>query len=246
MSLTAANLSEVVKKQYFFKLKANIDAFSALVGIQLLAILFSMGGANSFQSYSGQIDIRVGYFSADVVIAFSMIWALVTGITITTRPYRNQDFTFVTNRLSSNLANILFLFSASIIGGVTAMLARSLPLAIRYMFFDVPNYILPMTTLEFLLGTGAAVLYLFCISAIGYFIGSLVQISKLFVVIIPALLIGMLFLNFLVGTEPYLVYVYQFYIMESSIGLFIFKMAITTALFFIASIGILNRMEVRR
>ncbi|WNS75855.1 hypothetical protein RRV45_02140 [Bacillus sp. DTU_2020_1000418_1_SI_GHA_SEK_038] len=53
------------------------------------------------------------------------------------------------------------------------MLARSLPLAVRYIFFDEQFYYLPITTAEFLLGVGATVLYLFCISAIGYLLGRL-------------------------------------------------------------------------
>ena len=246
MSLRAANLTDIVKRQYLFKLKANIDSLSALVGIQLLAMLFSMGGAHSFHSSSDRMVLSVNYLSADVVIAFTMIWALVTGITITTKPHRHFDFTFVTNRLSSSLANIIFLFSASILGGITAMLARSLPLVVRYIFFGEQFYNLPITTAEFLLGVVATILYLFCISAIGYFIGSLVQISKLFVLFIPVLIIGLMFFDGVMNREPFLVNVFQFYLMESSIGLFIIKMVVTSALFFIGSIGIQNRMEVRR
>lgn len=246
MSLRVVNLSEVVKKQYLFKLKTNIDSISALIGIQLLAILFSMGGANSFGTSSDRLFIKVSYFSADVIIAFSMIWAFVTAITITTKPYRNQDFTFVTNRLSSSLANIIFLFTASGVGGITAMLARNIPLTLRYLFYGEPFYSLPITMIDILLGIGVTILYLFGVSAIGYFIGSLVQMSKLFIVVIPVLFIGTIFLNAVMNSEPFLFHVYQFYLMESSIGLFILKIAVTAFLFFIASIGILNRMEVRR
>lgn len=247
MSLTIANLTDIVKKQYVFKLKANIDAFSSLVGIQLLAMLFSMGGAGSFHSSSDtKLEISVSYFSADVIIGFSMIWAFATAITITTKPYRNHDFTFVTNRLSSSLSNIIFLFTASIIGGTTAMLARNLPLALRYLFFEQQTYSFPIIAQDFLLGIAMAILYLFGVSAIGYFVGTLVQISKLFVVFIPALIIGLLFFDGAMSREPFIANIFQFYFLESSIGLFILKIAITTALFFIASIRILNRMEVRR
>ena len=44
MSLSTTNVSQTVKKQFFFKLKANIDSLSSLIWIQLLAILFSFGG----------------------------------------------------------------------------------------------------------------------------------------------------------------------------------------------------------
>lgn len=247
MSLTIANLTEIVKKQYFFKLRANIDAFSSLLGIQLLAILISIGGENSFYSSSNTVfSLRVSYFSANAVIGFSMIWAFVTAITITTKPYRNHDFTFVTNRLSSSLSNIMFLLTASIIGGVTAMLARNLPLVLRNLFFDNQIYIMPITVSDFLLGIFVAIVYLFGVSAIGYFVGTLVQISKLFVLFLPTLFIGMLILGTTINGEPFIVGIFKFYFMESSIGLFLLKMFMTTAFFFIASISMLNRMEVRR
>ncbi len=246
MSLTTANLAGTVKKQYFFKLRANYDAFSSLLGIQLLAIFISLGGANSFFSSSYTTVLQIRYFSADIIIGFSMLWAFVTGITITTKPYRNHDFTFVTNRLSSSLSNILFLLTASIIGGMTAMLARNLPLLMRYLFFDDTIYIMKLTVSDFLLGTVVAIVYLFGVSAIGYFVGTLVQISKLFVVFIPALFIGLLILSTTISGEPFIVDIFEFYIMESSLGLFLLKMILTTAIFFIVSISMLNRMEVRR
>ncbi|QED46253.1 hypothetical protein [Cytobacillus dafuensis] len=246
MFLKNVNLTEVVKRQYFFKLKANIDAMSSLVFLQLLAILFSMGGSNSFGSSSDQVSIEVSYFSGDVIIGFTMIWAFVTAITITTRPYRNHDFSFVTNRLSSSLSNILFLLTASIIGGITAMLAKNLLLVFKYIFSEEQIYGIPLTFQDFLLGVGATIIYLFAVSAIGYLIGALVQISKAFVVLIPVLVIGMLFMDGVMNRDPFIAYVFEFYVMESSIGLFIVKMVSTAALFFIASISILNRLEVRR
>ncbi|MBS4192666.1 hypothetical protein KHA94_21225 [Bacillus sp. FJAT-49705] len=246
MSLKNVNLTEVVKRQYFFKLKANIDAMSSLVFLQLLAMLFSMGGSNSFHSSYDQVALEVSYFSGDVIIGFTMIWAFVTAITITTRQYRNHDFSFVTNRLSSSLSNILFLLTASIIGGITAILARNLLLVFKYIFSEEQIYGIPLTFQDLLLGVSATIIYLFAVSAIGYLIGALVQISKAFVVLIPVLFIGMLFIDGVMNRDPFIAYVFEFYVMESSFGLFFVKMVSTAALFFIASISILNRLEVRR
>ena len=108
MSLLTTNVSQTVKKQFFFKLKANIDSLSSLIWIQLLAILFSFGGVSSMWSSNGEASIEVQYFTSDIVVVFTFIWSFVTAITITTKPYRHHDFTFVTNRLSSSLSNILF------------------------------------------------------------------------------------------------------------------------------------------
>lgn len=246
MSLTKTNLAGTVKKQYFFKLKSNIDSFSSLIGIQLVAILFSFGGVASSGMSGNGVNIDVKYYSSDIVIVFTLIWVFVTAITITTRPYRNHDFTFVTNRLSSSISNILFLLTASIIGGVTAMLAGNLQKVLSYILFDLESYGSRAGVNEFIFGMCATILYLFLISSIGYFIGTLVQVSKLFSLIIPVMIIGSLFLEAAMNKEPFLINIFQSYVMESAFLLFIVKAIITTAVFFVASISILNRLEVRR
>lgn len=246
MSLATANLMETVKKQYSFKLKAYIDSFSSLVGIQLLAILFSLGGSSSYTSFSDGIGLEVKYYSADIVIVFTMIWAFVTAITITTKPYRNHDFTYVATRLSSSLSNILFLLTASLLGATTAVFSRFLIQLIGFFLFDYQLYSAPINLGVIALGIISSLIYIFSISSIGYLVGALVQVSKIFAVFIPVLFIGSLFLNAATQREPFLTKVVQFYAMETSVLLFLIKMLVTTALFFILSISILNRMEVRR
>lgn len=246
VSLIRANLAETVKKQYFFKLKANIDAFSSLVGIQLLAILFSYGGASSSGMSSSEIQMNVKYYSADLVIIFTLIWAFVTAITITTRPYRNQDFTFITNRLSSSLSNILFLLTAVMIGSITAILAGNLLRTTVYLLFDHQLFGLNTGLQEVMIGICVTFLYVFLLSSIGYFVGTLVQVSKLFIFLIPAFLFGVLFYGASIQREPFLIDVFQFYGTESNLFLFVIKVVVTAAVFFTASISILNRMEVRR
>lgn len=245
MSLTTANLLDIIKKQYFFKLKANIDSFSALIWIQLLGVLFSLGGVGSVGSFSDYLHVEVKYYSANLVIAFTMIWAFVTAITITTKPYRNHDFSFVTNRLSSSIANILFLLTASIIGGATAMLASNLLKIIAYFLFNEQLFTIQSGGGEFAIGIGVTVLYLFCISALGYFIGTTVQISKLFIFVFPALFFGSVFIEAAVEGE-FLNKFFKFYFFEPSILLCIVKIVVTTSLLFLAAISILQRMEVRK
>jgi hypothetical protein len=246
MSLTKVNLKETVKKQYFFKLKANIDAFSSLIGIQLLALLFSIGGVGSAGMGGSNISVNIKYYSADLVIGFTLIWALVTAITITAKPYRNHDFTFVTNRLSSSLANILFLLTASIIGSITAILSGNLLKVLAYVFLDGRIYGVHSGLEELVMGLCVTIFYVFLVTSIGYFIGTLVQVSKLVIILIPVLFFGTLFLEGSMQKEPFLVNVFSFYTMESTLTLFIIKVVVTVAVFFAAAICILNRMEVRR
>ena len=246
MSLKTINLAETVKKQFVFKLKANIDVFSSLVGIQLLAILFSLNGVASMGMGGTNLSVDVKYYSADLVIIFTMLWSFVTAITITTKPYRNHDFTFVSNRLSSSLSNILFLLTASFIGSITATLAGNLVKLLVSILFKQELFHFYTGSLEFVLGIGVTIIYVFFLSSMGYLIGTLVQVSKGFIILIPVLFLGTIFLAASMHTEPLLIQIFQFYVFESSLLFFILKTLLTTVLFFVAAISLLNRMEVRR
>jgi hypothetical protein len=246
MSLTSANMNVVVKRQYLFKLKANIDAFSSLIGIQVIALLFSLGGMGMSGSSSSYFTLTVRSYSADVVMAFTMIWGLVTAITITTRSYRNFDFAFVTNRLSSSLSNVLFLVTASLLGGVTSILSGYLVRVAGYFFLGHTLYSSEMAVGELILGIIAASLYILTASSIGYLFGTLAQVSKAFIIVIPALLIGFLFLDISFNPMPIQQEIYQFYFIESSFILFLIKILLTTAILFGTSSILFNRMGVRQ
>ncbi|MFS1519324.1 hypothetical protein V1503_23085 [Bacillus sp. SCS-151] len=252
MSLTTVTLANTVKNQYFYKLKANIDSFSSLIGIQVLGIIFSLGGIGTISTGSNNFNINIQYYAADIVIVFTLIWAFSTAITITTKPHRNHDFTFVTNRLSSSLSNILFLITATIVGSITAILSGNVIQVLRYIFIDQQLYVLNTGIQELVIGISAIFLYGLIVCAIGYFIGTLIQVSKLFIIVIPVSLLGFIFLEatLLEGTirDNYLsvIKIFQFYVSEPIFVLFIVKVLITSSLFFMAAISILNRMEVRK
>lgn len=132
MSLSKANLMDVVKRQYVFKLKSYIQVFMTLVVLQLLAILFSFNGAGMMGSSNASVEVDIQFYSADIVVVFTMLWAFITAILITTKAYRNDDFAFVTNRLSSNLSNMIFLLTASILGATLAILSSYLMKVMMY------------------------------------------------------------------------------------------------------------------
>lgn len=245
MSLTTTSLGETVKKQYLFKLKANIDSLSSLIGIQLLAIVFSIGGVGSSGMGGMDYSINIKHYSVDLVLAFTMIWSFVTAITITTKPYRNQDFSFVSNRLSSSLANMLFILTVSVLAGFTALLSGNL-LQIVLMFFAGQQFYYINDPSSLFLGLFVVLIYLLLVSSLGYFVGSLVQVNKIFIIIIPAVFIGLLFLGISIWGQPVLVSVFQFYLMESVLSLFLVKAVATMVIFFTLAIRILNTLEVRR
>ncbi|RNA68588.1 hypothetical protein [Alteribacter keqinensis] len=247
MSLTAVSFWSVVKKQYWFKVKAYKNAFSTLVILQLLAILFSMNGTSQMGSGSEMVYVSVTHYTSSVVIIFSMIWCFITAILITTKAYKNDDFAFVTNRLSGNAANVLFLLTASVIAGITASLS-GYAIRISAFFIHGVEYMgaesMLQNPLEVLMGTAAAVLYIFLLGSLGYLLGNLSQINRVFTFLVPVIFFGFAFTGG--GSEGgVLAQIVTFFSGESSFLLFMLKaIIVSTALYSLTS-WLTNKMEVR-
>lgn len=247
MSLPNVSMLDMIKKQYMYKCKSYIQVLTSLIFIQVLAILFSLGGSSMMGSTSSSYDVNVYYYSADIVIVFTMLWGFITSILITTKAYRSDDFTFVTNRLTSGISNILFLLTASLLGGLTAMLSTFVIKDIRYLIggtsFTSTEHAASISV-ELLLGLFAAVLYIILFSALGYLAGTLVQFYRGFIVLLPALFIGLFFISGSQGANSFLTFVYHFLFTESSFILFVGKIVVLAILFFGSALALSNRMEV--
>ncbi|OLS39291.1 hypothetical protein BTR25_12880 [Bacillus sp. MRMR6] len=245
MSLVKISLLDVVKKQFTFKLKSYTQVYISLVTLQLLAIIFSFNGVGMMGAGSGTLEVKVNYYSANIVIIFTILWALISSILITTKAYRNDDFAFVTNRLSSNLANILYLMTASIVGAATALLSTSLMTIVLFLIKGNQFENSSSTLTELLTGYTATLLYVLLFSALGYFIGMLIQYNKIFTVIIPACFFGFLFLGIGSTKASNGVQLAAAFFNESSIFLFIVKMLLSITLLFAGACILSNKMEVR-
>lgn len=247
MSFNEVSLSDVVQKQYSFKLKAFLGALGSLAILQLLALLFSLGGSMGSGFFGGHIEIEISYLSGNTVILFTILWAFVTAINMTTRAARYDDFTFVTNRLSSNIANLLYILTVSLIGGVSAILCGYILRVIGFFIYDTKlGPTIMDTPAEFFLAIGAVTLYVFLFGALGYLIGMLVQISRIFIVLLPATLIGAMMAGFISGYESLVKAVFDFIFMESNFGLFFIKVIVLSSLFFLAAFTLSNKLEVRK
>lgn len=248
MSLTKVSLWDVVRKQLRFKMKSYRGVFTSLMMLQIIGLLFSLGGEGGGGGGSEYFNYEVNYYSGNIILAFMMIWAFISAIVVTTQAYRYDDYTFVANRLSSNLSNILFLGLASVIGGVTFVLAsQSLKLAI--LFQKDREYIesQPLTFLQMGEGLSAIILYLFLFTALGYLVGMLVQRNRIFIIILPALLFGSLFLNaFFASESTFVIDVGQIFVRETSFLLFLLKVMFTSFIAYGAAIEISKSLEVRK
>lgn len=245
MSLSRISLQEVVKKQYSYKLRAYIQVFMSLVFIQVLGILFSFNGTGMMGTSSYSFDISVHFYSADIVVVFTMLWGFISSILITTQAYRNDDFAFISNRLSSNLSNMLFLLTISIVGGLTAMLSSHVIRILMFVLGQTEYVFTPTGVSEWIIGFIATTLYVLLCSAIGYFLGTLAQIQKVFVILLPVVFIGILILGAATSNGTIIQYVFEFIFEEASFALFIVKIGCLAALLFSGSALLSNRMEVR-
>lgn len=249
MSLIEMSLSDVVKRQYEFKLKAFLGVFTSMAGLQLISLLFSLGGVSSVGTgTSSGMSIHIGYYSADMIVIFTMLWIFITGILLTTKSVRNDDFSFVANRLSSNLANVLFLLTASTIGGAAAVLSgfvlRIIAFLIGHVQYGMGNSLMEAPA-EFFIAVSASILYMIMFSSIGYLTGMFVQVNKIFIFVLPALFTGFVIFTG-IRNEELAKSIFDFIFAESSLWLFAVKTITLSALFFAAALFMSNRMEVRK
>lgn len=251
MSLIETNLISITKKQLFYKIKAHLGLFNGLVAVQLIAFLLSFGRVGSSGIGNGSINLNITWYSNDAILAFTFVWIFATAILFSTREFRNADFTFASNRLSSNLSNIGFLLLASVIAGVTASLFG---VVIRLMIYftqgshNIIGKSFFLAPQELLLGCVATALYMILVSALGYLIGILAHYSKFIIPLLAVFFIGSLFVQ--VTNKTIILKIISnlvlSFVNESSLILFAVKIVVAGLIFFTASILISNRTEVRQ
>lgn len=243
MSLSKIKFSKTVNNLYRFKLKTNMNLFNSLIVLHLFGILFSLGGIGQ----QGGEYYNISYYTADYMIGLTMVWAFIIGLQFMSRDLRNHDFLFVTNRLASHIANGLFLFTMSVIGAITAILTRYLSkLIIHFSFGTVyMNEIVPPTITEYIFGVIATILFVFIFSIIGYMVGSIIQLNKIFIILLPVFIITYLILSARSGQSNLLIILFEFYFAESSFILYLLKVMGTSAIIFTSAIGLTNRLEAK-
>ena len=248
MSLARISLGGAVKQQYLFKLRAYANLFVSLVAVQIIALLFTTGGMVGMSGMGSEyLDLEIRFYSGAILFVFTALWIAVNAFVLTLPLSRHIDFSFVTNRLSSNLANFGFLVTAAVAGGVTVSLGSLLlrnvlyytgggsPLIIGANFLVRPDELL----------TGAAVgsLYLLLFGAAGYLAGALIQLHRSLYVLLPALVLGVLFYE-AAHEQLRLLQVINFYRLEALPILFILKIVSSVLLLWSGAALLSNRTEI--
>lgn len=241
MSIIETDLLSISLKQYVYKLKAYPPLIYGLILTQIIALFFSMNGISHMSSSNGELSVSLTTYSASLVIVFSLFWILFIAIQLTTKQYKKIELSLVTNSISGFLSDAGFLLTASVFGGTTSSLVGVLQRIIIYFTVDRTQIIIDEFYLAFsdlLLSISVAILYMVLISGVGYLTGMLIKLSVAFVIIIPAVILGVS------STYTHLFEsLIMFFTLESSLPLFTVKVVITSILLFGFSI-LLNRREV--
>ncbi|HEY5561082.1 MAG TPA: hypothetical protein VIK72_04860 [Clostridiaceae bacterium] len=256
MYLIEPSVFDIAKKQYLFKLKTNFGLFFSLIIVQMFAILLTLSGMSGSTSTGGSgFDITISFISGNIVIVLTLIWALSISITMTSIKDINMDFTFVSNRLTSSCSNIGLLITLSFYAGIATALSSNLIRILYYYIYHSKNivnegfFISPKYILMNIIST---VLYIILIISIGYFLGSLFQHNKVFIILFFAIPFGIifglkLFSSNLNGTSIYfLTNIFNFYFKEGSLIIFAIKVLITVAVLFSIAVLLSKRLEVRK
>lgn len=248
MSLHEAKLWSVVKAQYGYKLKVYTGLLISLVVVQLIAMLFSGAGVGSSSSSSGALRVEVKYFSGNLVLMFTLMWSFIISLMLAGRQSRSFDFTLVSNRQSSHLSNMLFIGTLNVLAGTTAMLAGAVFKLFVYFKYEDDQIINSVISLQaFISGMIAMVAYTALCAAAGYFIGTLIQWQRAFIVLLPAVLFGFLTLGIRAGADGgWLIKLVQFFAEEHSLSVLIAKVISLLILFYTASFWLTRRTEVQR
>jgi hypothetical protein len=227
-----------------------MNIYYGLMGMQLIAILFSLlAGVSSVSSGNNDIYFSVQRISSDLVIFITIIWAFIFATTYASKTYRNVDFAFISNRISSNLSNIGFLITVGIVGGVTTSLTSTLLRVVIYFLNGSKNILHEnffISPKDLVVNFIATAMYIILFSSIGYLFGVITQFNKLFVLLLPTFIIGSVFAENTKGSQiEILSKIIGFFANETSLLMFIIKIIIVVTILFGVGILISNQTEVR-
>ncbi|KUP04730.1 hypothetical protein Q75_14895 [Bacillus coahuilensis p1.1.43] len=244
MSTTEVSKWQVVMKQFHYKRKAYVSIFLTLIFVQILGMLFSFtsNGGGSGDS----IGISYGYtlYSSSAIIMMTLLWAFISSLLLTTKAYKFDDFLFVTNRLTSNVSNVLFLLFMSLLGAITTSLASLVFRLLLFLLKDSESLVMMnMGIGDWIMGVVVAFLYILLVATIGYLIGTVFQWGIIGRILVPVVVLSTLFSR--QGEDSLVVLIGSIYVEEPVFLLYFVKVFLTAGLLLTLSTILTNRMEVR-
>lgn len=250
MFSTQWSAAEWAKRQYLFKMNANITMFTILIVLQVIATVF-IGGASTSSTFgsddSPAFAVHLATVSYEGQAGMTMFWAFVVGFLLTSAAQRNESFVFVSNRWTFQLANLYFICTAALFGGVTTILLGSVMKIIALVNGNaiVETSGLLASPYDFFSRIVAMTGYTLLLLLLGYLIGTLIQWNRLFVGLFAVLWVMMLMTNYSIAIDGQGGLI-DFFYSETSMLLFAVKVLAAGAVLFFASFLVANRLEVKQ
>lgn len=241
-SVKRLHFMDIIKRQYLFKLKAYHNIIGSLFIFHIVALLLSFIGQSS-TIFIERVSITEHIHSSDIIISFSLLWIFIASIYVTNRASKQMMFHFITNKWTNHLSNGLFMIILSVFGTITSVflgLAYRLVVVLYYGIDQIFTYD-SLSVTQVLITLFVAFLYHLLVFSFGYVVGEIIQLHRSFVFLVPMLLFGILILVTNVFNDPYM---FTFYIKESSLLLFSFKVFGSIFLFWLIAIFAGSRLEV--
>lgn len=249
MSLAKTNLRTLVFMQFRYKLQTHRNLFIGLLLSQLLAVFFSFWGSGMASTASSNIVLKFRAYNGIIIHVFTYIWSLAVVIIITGPQFRDMDFAFVSNRKSSNLSNICFLLAAALAAAVTSTLCIAAQRVLIYFVHGSENILAEnffLSPSKLLVLIVAMFFYIVLLMSLAYLACVLARLHKIFVVIVPAVAILLLFGSTSQAHPLNISYMVHFFTREYSLPIFVLKVIAAAGLAFCLSIVVTDRMEVRK
>lgn len=239
MSLNHKTFPQVVRTQAKWKIRAYSQALVPLLILQIFMAFFNYRGSGMSATIMNEMSVESHFYSLDVFLMTTCIWAFITAFLIQTKGYRQTDLSTITNRATGSVANSMVLIFYSLIA--TIVIYMSLYILVAAVQLIKGIYMFPEGELFNSLHFFVSYFMILLAASSGYFISSLFNLSK---VIGGLFVLGFGYLFFSVLNEQLLT-VMKFYF-EAGYSLFLVKALITAAILFVLPVVFLNRKEVVR
>ena len=248
MYLSEPKFFDIVTRQFRFKMNANAAAFTTLILLQVFSLFTSLNSNSTF-GYEDTLRISLYQLSNNSIVGVTWLWAIILGFLLTSAAQRNESFSFVSNRLSYHSANLLFMLTASIIAGITSVLAGSavkLFAHIRFgeVFLDSQGLIAAPS--DFLIQLATAIAYTLLFFMISYAVGMLIQLNKVFILLFIGAWIVSPIIASTKGNLPIIQPIFEFFAFEQFILFFLIKVSVAVLGLLVFSVAITNHLEVRK
>lgn len=231
------SVTQNLAQQLLWKYSTYSQMVSTIVGVQFIFTLLAFNGTGSSSSGTAQVSVQEQFYSLDLMLFISIFALFVISWVVTNKSIIHENFSIPTTRLTAHSSTVLFLISLCALATITALCTLYISIFARMVFTDV-QMVMPSTLIDF----EALILLFFSLllaAAGGYFIGSLIYVSKLFIIAFVAVLF-IIFRNYIENIQM----IIHFYFGEDVFS-YVIKALVSAILLFGTAIALKNRKEVR-